>query len=128
MLLHSSHFLPFIPVYSAPFLPPAFAPLSSCPWVVHIHSLASLFPRLFLTSPCLFCTYHVCCLFPVPFPPFSPLPLPAGNPPCHLHFCDSVPVLVVCLVHFVFVLGSLVDTCEFVVILLFTVFDLLFPR
>ena len=35
---------------------------------------------------------------------------PTNNPPCVLHFCDSVPVLVVCLV-FVFVLGSVVDSC-----------------
>ena len=31
------------------------------------------------------------------FPP-SPLPLPTDNPPCDLHFCDSVPILVICLV------------------------------
>ena len=34
-------------------------------------------------------------LIPCTFPPFSPFPLPADNPPCGLHFCDSVPVLVV---------------------------------
>ena len=45
-------------------------PLSSCPWVVHISSLASPFPTLFLTSSCLFCFYHLCFLFPVPFSPF----------------------------------------------------------
>ena len=77
-------------------------PLCSCPWVLHRSSLASLFPILFLTSPCLFYTYQLCFLFPVPFPWFSPFPLPTGNPPCDLHFCDFVPVLVVCLV-FVFV-------------------------
>ena len=92
----------------------------------HISSLASPFPILFLPSPCLFCNYLLCFLFPVPFHPFSHLPLPTNNPPCYLHFCDSVPVLVVCLV-FVF-LGSVVDNCEFVVILLFIVFDLLFLR
>ena len=58
--------VPFIsPLYSpqpcTP-LPPAFPPLSSCPWVVHVSSLASPFPILFLTSPCLFCTYHLCML------------------------------------------------------------------
>ena len=42
---------------------PAF---SSCSWVIHISSLASLFPILFLTSPCLFFTYHVRYLFSVP--------------------------------------------------------------
>ena len=42
-------------------LPPTrILPFSSCPWVVHISSLASPFPILFLTSPCLFCTYNLC--------------------------------------------------------------------
>ena len=76
--------------------------LSSCPWDAHINSLASPFPILFLSSCCLFCTYKLCFLFPVPFSPISPLPIPTNNPPWHLHFCDSVPFLVVCLV-FVFV-------------------------
>ena len=99
-----------------PTLPPAFPNLSSCPWVVHISSLASPFPILFLNSPCLFCTYQLCSLFPVPFPPFCPSPLPTDNPPHDLNICDFVPVLVVCLVSFIclFVcfLGSVVDSCE----------------
>ena len=74
--------------------------LSSCPWVVYISSLAPPFPILFLTSPCLFCTYHLCFLFPVPFPTFSFLPLPTDNPPRDLHFCEFV--LVVCLFWFCF--------------------------
>ena len=37
---------------------------------------------------------------PCTFPRHSPLTLPADNPPCDLHLCDSVPVLVVCLVGF----------------------------
>ena len=50
---------------------------------------------------------------------FSPiLPLPADNPPCDLYFSDSVPVIVICLVCF---LSSVVDSCEFVVILLFVI-------
>ena len=62
---------------------------------------------------------------------FPPLPFhfPTDNPPCDLHFCDSVPVLVVCLVHFWFCfhfLGSVVDSCEFVVILLFIVLIIFF--
>ena len=93
--------------------------LSSCPCVVHISSLDSPFPILVLTSLCLFCTYHLCFLFPVPFPPFSSLPLPADDAPCDLYFCDSVSVLVA---WFVFVLGSVVDSCEFVVILLYIFF------
>ena len=85
MLLQLSHFPLIIPLCPAPHLPPSVPhPLSSCPWVVHISSLASTFPILFLTCPCLFCTYHLCFLFPVPFPAFSPLPLPTDNPPCDL--------------------------------------------
>ena len=74
MLLQLSHyFLPFIPLCPALPLPLLFPYLSSCPWVIHISYLASPFPTLFFTSPCLFCTYHLCFLFPVPFPPSSPL-------------------------------------------------------
>ena len=74
---------------------------SSCPWVMHISSLASPFPILFLTSTCLFCTYQLCFLFPVLFP-HSPLAPRTNNLPCDLHFYDSVPFLV-CLVCFCFV-------------------------
>ena len=40
-------------------------------------------------SPSILC-YQLCFLFPVPFSPFCPLPLTSDNPPCDLHFCDSV--------------------------------------
>ena len=101
-LLHLSHF--FSPIYS-PLLcntfPPTSPPsLSWYPWVIHVSSLASTFPILFLTG--LFYTYQLCSLFPVPFHPFSPHHLPADKPPWDLHFCDSVPVLIVCLVSFCF--------------------------
>ena len=103
MLLQLSlFFLPFIPLCPETPLPPAFPYLSSCPWVIHISSLASPRPILFLTYSCLFYAYHLCFLFPVPFSPISPLPLPTDNSPYVLHFCDSVPVLVVGLVHFCF--------------------------
>ena len=95
----------FSPFYSPPLcipIPPAFPYLSSCPWFIHISSLASPFPILCLTSPSLFWIYHLCFLFLLPFPPLSPLPLLTGNIPCDLHFCESVPILVVCLVHFCF--------------------------
>ena len=89
MLLQLPHFfLPFLPLHPASLLPPAFPHLSSCPWVIHVSSLASPFPILFLTFPCLFCAYNLCYLFPVPFPPFFPFLLPADNPLCDLHFCD----------------------------------------
>ena len=54
------------------------------------------------------------------FLPFLLLPSPADNPPYNLHFYYSVSVLVVCLVCFCF-LDSVVDNCEFLVILQFIV-------
>ena len=75
MLLQLSHFCPFTQLHPAHPLPPTFPPYSSCPWVILISSLASTFPTLFLPSPCLFSTYHLCYLFSVPFPP-SPPPTP----------------------------------------------------
>ena len=68
-------FPPFISLHSSHPLPPAFHLFSSCPCVVHISSLASTFPILFLTSPCLFSTYYLCYLFSVPFPFSPPSPL-----------------------------------------------------
>ena len=99
--------------YSSPIPPPSLhsilptppshtPPYSSCPWVILISSLASTFPMLFLPSTCLFSTYHLCYLFSVPFPPLSHSHFPVDDPPCDLHFCGSVPVLVVCVVCFCF--------------------------
>ena len=99
MLLQLFHLLPLFPppcTHPLTHIPP----LSSCPWVVHISSLASPFPTLFLTSPYLFCDYHLCFLFPVPFPHYPPFPFPTNNPSWDLHFCNFVPVLVICFVHF----------------------------
>ena len=96
MLLQLSHFHPFTQLHPAHPLPPTFPPYT-CPWVILISSLASTFPTLFLPSPCLFSTYHLCYLFSLPFPP-SPSHSPIDNPPCDLHLYGSVPVLVVCLV------------------------------
>ena len=91
-------FSPFSPLHPAHPLPPTFPHYSSCAWVILISSLASTFPILFLPSPCLFSTYHLCSLFSVPFLALSPSQSPVDNSPCDLHFCGSVPVLVVCLV------------------------------
>ena len=102
MLLELSHFFSSLFPSTLYPHPPSFPQLSSCPWVIHINSLASPFPVQFLTSLCLFDTYHLCFLFPIHFPPFSPLTLPADNPPCDLHFRESPPLLVVRLVHFCF--------------------------
>ena len=96
-------YLPFmllIPCTDSPIHTPPPHPLSSCPWVMDISSLASPFPILFLTSPCLFCTYQLCFLISVSFPQFSPFRLPAGNPTNDLYNYDSVLVLLICLVCF----------------------------
>ena len=47
MLLQLSHISPFTPLHPAHPLPPKFPPDGSCPWVIHISSLASTFPILF---------------------------------------------------------------------------------
>ena len=107
-------FPPLTPLHPAHPLPPTFPPYSLCPWVILISSLASTFPILFLPSPCLFSTYHLCYLFSVPFPPLAPSHSPVDNPPCDLHFCGSVPVLVVCLVFFCFGYDGHSDWCEVV--------------
>ena len=90
MLLPLSHSPPFyspLPCIRHPTCIPL--RLVSCPWVVHISSSTSSCPALFLTSPCVFSTDHLCFLFPVDFPPFSPLPIPADNPPRDIHFYIS---------------------------------------
>ena len=76
MLLQLSHFPPLFPLHPEHPLLPTVPLFSSCPWVTYITSLASPFPILFLTSPCLFSTYHLCYLFSVPFPPLSLSPFP----------------------------------------------------
>ena len=80
---------PFIPLYPAHPSHPHSPRLSSCPWVIHISSLASPFPILFLTSPYLFCTYHLCFLFPVPFPPLTP----SSSPLITLHMISISVIL-----------------------------------
>ena len=126
MLLQLSHFSPFTPLHPAHPLPPTFSPYSSCPWVIFISSLASIFPILFLPSPCLFSTYCLSYLFSVTFPPLSLSHSPLDNPPCDLYFCGSVPILVVCLVCFCFCFSVVVNNCEFAVTFTVHIFYLLF--
>ena len=103
MIRVAPFFSPLNPLPPSAPLPPAFpSPLSSCPWVVYISYLAFPLPILFLASLCLFCTYQLYFLFPAPFPSLSPLPLYTDNPPCDLHFFDSLPVLVVLSLLFLF--------------------------
>ena len=119
MLLQLSHVPPFTLLHPAHPLPPTFPHYSSCPWVIHKSSLASTFPILFLPSPCLFSTYLLCYLFSVPFPP-SPPPTPLL---ISLHVISISVVLFLFYLFpwfvFLFVLGVVVNNCEFVVILLF---------
>ena len=47
----------------------------SCPWVMHISSLATPFPILYFISPCLFCNYPFVLVNPLtslPIPPYAP--------------------------------------------------------
>ena len=117
-----------VPFFSSPLFPSALhrpptripPSLSSCPWVIHISSLASPFPILFLTSPCLFCTYHLCFLYPVPFPPFSSLLLPLINL-CVISIsviCSCSSCLLSSFLFLFFFLGSVVDSSEYFVTLL----------
>ena len=90
VLSQLSHYSPLFLLHP---LLPALPLLSSCPWVVHISSLTSLFPILFLTSPCPLRANHLSCYSLCLFrhsPPSPPPPL--ITLPCDLHFCDSVPV------------------------------------
>ena len=101
MLLQLSHFPLFIPLRPMHILPPVFPHFSSCPWVIYVSSLASAFPILFLPSLSTFYLPFMLLIL-CTFSPFLPTHSPADCLPCDLHFCDFVPVLVVCLV-FVFV-------------------------
>ena len=117
------NFSSFAPLYPVPPFPPAIPSISSCPWVVHISSLATTFPILFLTSPIYFVPTNLYFSIPESFLPFSPFPLPTDNPPNELHHCDSVSVLLVCLVC---LLDSILDSCEFITILMFIVLTFFF--
>ena len=89
----------FFPLFSSILytLPPSFCYLSSCPWVVHMFvgfSISYSILNLPLSILCLLIMLFIPCIF---FPSILPLLVPTDNPRCDLHFCDSVPVLVVCL-------------------------------
>ena len=91
-------FPPFTQLHPAQPVPPTFPPYSLCPWVILISSLAFTFPTLFLPSPVYFppIIYATYSLY------LSPLSPPPNPLLITLHFCGSVPVLVVCLVCFCF--------------------------
>ena len=75
MLLELFHFFsPLFPSMLHPLTLLYSTPLSSCPWIVHISSLASPFPILFLTSPTSILCLPIMLLIPYTFPPFFPYP------------------------------------------------------
>ena len=117
-------FPPSLPSALAHPLLPTFPHFSSCLWVLHMSSLASTFPILFLPSLCLFSNYHLCYLFSVPSPP-TPLLIT-------LHVISMSVVLFLFQLFaqfaFVFVSGVAVHNCEFAVIFTVPIFYLLFLR
>ena len=52
----------------------------SCPWVMRISSLATLFPMLYFTSPWLFCNYLLVLPNPLTSSPIPPHPPPIWQP------------------------------------------------
>ena len=114
MLLQLSSFFPLCPhLPLAPLsVPQAIPTPCSCPWVMHISSVATPFLILYFTSPWLFCDY-LFVLNPLTSSPISPHPNPSGNHQNALHIHDSVSVLLVCLVCFV---DSIVDRYVFIAI------------
>ena len=81
MLLQLSHFPPPHSTPSCPPHPSHIIPYNSCPWVIHMSSLSSTFPTLFLTSP-LSSFYLSFMLLTLPSPSLSPSHSPVDNPPC----------------------------------------------
>ena len=94
----------------------------SCPWVMHITSLATLFPILYFTSLRLFCNYLFVLLNPLTSSPIPWYPLPSGNHQNAL--CITWFFLCSCLL--TLFLDSIVDKyfCHFIV----HSFDLLFLK
>ena len=83
--------------------PPTFPPQFMSIGSTHKFFEFSVFYTIFFyLSPSIFIpTHHASSSFYL-FPPNPPFPLPTELPLCDVHFSDSVPVLVVCLV-FVFI-------------------------
>ena len=115
MLLQLSQFLFLCPLCLVSTFPQAISHLSSCPWVVHISSLASPFPILFLYPPIFYIPIVI--LSPRILPLFFPFLLPADN----LQMISVFMILFLFWLFALFVLDSVVDSCEFVVILMFIV-------
>ena len=99
--------------YSCPIFSPLYSPSpynpspTSIPCLIHFHDLYNKFLGFSISYtvlnfplPILYLLFILC--IPCTVSPLSSLPIPTDNSPCDVHFCDSVPVLVVCLVCFYF--------------------------
>ena len=96
-----------VPIFSSPFspsslncsptskVPPLFMSMV-CTYKFFVFSIS----HTILNLPLYILYLPIMLLAPCTFPPFYLLPLPTDNPPCDLHFCESVPILVVCLLCF----------------------------
>ena len=98
MLLQLSHFPPFTP--SCPPRPSHIPPYNRFMSMGHTYKFFGFYisytiPTLPLSIFYLPFMLLILCTF---LPSLSPSHSPVDNPPCDLHFCGSVPVLVVCLV------------------------------
>ena len=114
----------FLPLPPSTWYPPSLQQspdLNSCPWVRV--SMVWAYKFFGFSISCTILNLPLSILYlPIMLPhpcTFSSFPLPTDNPPNDLHIYDAVPVLVVSLVCFCF-LDSIVDSCEFVVILMIT--------
>ena len=124
-LLQFSQFSPSIPLPPYTPNPPASPPQFMSMGCTYKFFGFSVTYTVLNLSPSTLCQ-PIMLLIPCPFLPIPPLPVPTENPPCDLHFSSYV-LCSSCLLSFCF-LGSVVDSYEFAVILLFIVFDLLFLR
>ena len=98
MLLQLSHFCPFTPLHPA-HPPPSHIPPLQFMSMGHTYKFFGFYiSYTILTLPLSIFHLSVKLFILCTFTPPSPI----DNPPCDLHFCGSVSVLVVCLVFFCF--------------------------
>ena len=114
-----------VPISPLASLPPAPPPTpsgsphtGSCPWVMCVGSLATPFPIVYFTSPWLFCNYLFVLISSHTSSPIPHNPHLYGNHQNTLCIHVSDSGLIVCLVSFLY---SIVDSYEFINILLFIV-------
>ena len=100
-------------IIAIPVSSPSFPPTSStphylrqsphcwpCPQVVHICSLATLFPMLYFISTRLFCKYQFVIFNPFTLFTHPLMTLPSGNHQNVLYIYDFASVLLICLICF----------------------------